>query len=478
MLNQDNSTQAILFRLRKGDNPDQQSRALKSYCLQQYGKPEKPARGKVPTIIGERNGIPVGADQDVYQLQRNIMNHMTTKPFHSNRLSEIYPMIYNGNVNILAGTGGAPLAYALDDPLELEQRLYLEGIRASDRDPLSAKFAMKHRENKELPVQGGATDVMRREMEADEDDQDTMERKLKAGYLGDIRHQTADLREQTALDPEIQAYKDGKHPPTRADFNDMRTNFHATVQNIGGTTAAHLDNIRSQLESINTHSRNQSGRLAAIYDIASRHGNTPARKLYDPLKRDIHRMGEQRQRQRQQREEYERMRADILQGQQQQQQQQQQQAQQPNPFTGWNTDSKYPETYMKLMFYRRKHDQSMKKHDLKKMKSDRVKQQSEIFFDKRGRKRKQQIQQVRQREFNHKPSVPPTPIPPPELVRTPASKRKQRPGNLDLFSAGRRYKKHKDKSHANGQPFDVSEDHVHGPFSDNWVSTRSRKGKK
>jgi len=55
------------------------------------------------------------------------------------------------------------LTSSLDDESELAQRLYSEGIRGSMTNPLSARYAIKARENRELPVQGGATDIVHRE---------------------------------------------------------------------------------------------------------------------------------------------------------------------------------------------------------------------------------------------------------------------------------------------------------------------------
>jgi len=43
------------------------------------------------------------------------MSRGTTKPFHSGRLEDIMPTIYMGNINLLAETGGVPLAFALDN---------------------------------------------------------------------------------------------------------------------------------------------------------------------------------------------------------------------------------------------------------------------------------------------------------------------------------------------------------------------------
>ena len=122
MINQDNSSQAILFRLRKGiGNNDQTMKNYKKECLTSYGRPYLSSLGKIPTIIGKRNGVPIGADQDYFQLQRNIMRKKTTRPYRSNQLVDILPTIYNGNTNMLASAGGAPFAFALEDESELHE---------------------------------------------------------------------------------------------------------------------------------------------------------------------------------------------------------------------------------------------------------------------------------------------------------------------------------------------------------------------
>ena len=118
-MNQDNSTQALLFRLRKGiGNPEQELKRHKGYSLGLRGLPTKATRGQIATILGKRNGVPDGGDQDMFQMQRDFMKRKTTRPFRSNHLMDILPTTYNGNINILAGTGGAPLAFALDDESE------------------------------------------------------------------------------------------------------------------------------------------------------------------------------------------------------------------------------------------------------------------------------------------------------------------------------------------------------------------------
>ena len=267
-MNEDNSSQAILFRLRKGiGSSEHVMKNYKGNCLQMYGRPYLSSLGKVPTIIGKRNGIPIGSDQDYFQRQRNIMNKRHTRPFKSNEMRDIAPTIYNGNVNILAGTGGAPLAFALDDESELQERLYSEGIRGSSSNPLSARFAINAHQNREPPVIGGATDIMRRELSAHEDDEATMGRKLHSGYLGNIRKQSAFLTAESTLDPEIEAFKNQMRPPTRKDFLGHSSQLQATVEKIHKTTAAQITGLDEQLKKLNTRSRNHQTTLTGIYDI-------------------------------------------------------------------------------------------------------------------------------------------------------------------------------------------------------------------
>jgi DNA-binding phage protein len=266
-MNQDNSVQGILFRLRRGiGNPDTELRRHNAYALQLRGNPTIPGTGKVATSLGKRNGVPDGGDQDVYQLQRQIMRRGTTRPFRTDQMRDIVPTIYNGNVNILAETGGAPLAFALDDESELEQRLYSEGIRGSIANPLSARFAFNTRQNRELPVQGGATDVLRQELTANEDDLETKGRKMKSGYLGKYNpHSSA----ETPLDPEIEDFVSQSRPPTQRDIKNMGGNFTASVTKLGKDQVTNLKSIQSQLAGIST---DHGMHLQNIYQTLSDHG--------------------------------------------------------------------------------------------------------------------------------------------------------------------------------------------------------------
>ena len=266
-MNQDNSVQGVMFRMRRGiGNPDSELQRHNAYAMQLYGYPTIPPTGKVATMIGSRNGVPDGADQDVYQLQRQIMRRGTNKPFRSDQMRDILPTVYNGNVNILAETGGAPLAFALDDESELEQRLYSEGIRGSIANPLSARFAYKARQNRELPVQGGATDVLRKELAANEDDLETKRRKINTGYLGTYN---PTLTEETPLDPEIEAFMEQSRPPTQSSMKKMGGNFQATVKEIGKDQVTNLQSIHTQLGTLSTAS---TAHLQNLHQILTDHG--------------------------------------------------------------------------------------------------------------------------------------------------------------------------------------------------------------
>jgi hypothetical protein len=128
----------------------------------------------VATVLGKRNGVLDHQAQDIYVQQKKQMNQRTRYPYRSNETKDLLPTIYNGNTNILASSGGAPLAYALSNASELQQRLFSERMRASADNPLSAKFAAIARQRTtDNPIQGPATDVMRRELAAGEDDVQT-----------------------------------------------------------------------------------------------------------------------------------------------------------------------------------------------------------------------------------------------------------------------------------------------------------------
>ena len=275
-MNGDNSSQAVLYRLRKGiGNSDQTLKNYKNNNLTTYGRPYLSSLGKIPTIIGKRNGVPIGADQDYFQQQRNIMSKKNTRQFRSNNLEDILPTIYNGNTNMLASSGGAPLAFALEDESELHERLFSEGIRGSTKNPLSAKFALDARENRGIPVFGGATDVMRRELEGGQDDNETMARKLHSGHLGT---QSPFLTSESQIDPEVQAFMDQTRAPTRADFKGLNSKFQATVNKIGSTSTAHLKNLNSQLTNISNTSKNQGVQLSNIHAALNKYG-----KKFDAL---------------------------------------------------------------------------------------------------------------------------------------------------------------------------------------------------
>jgi len=277
-MNGDNSVQAIIFRLWKGAANDGEMKNYKKSALQSYGRPYVPTRGKIPTIIGKRNGVPVGADQDYYQQQRGIMRKKMTRPYKSNQLHDILPTIYNGNVNILASSGGAPLAFALDDESELQERLYSEGIRGSSSNPLSARYAIAAHQNREPPVIGGATDVMRRELAGQQDDDATMARKLNSGHLGDPRKQSAFLQANSEIDPEIQAFQNGRRAPTKKDFDGYSSKFISTVKEIDQNGIKRINGLRNQVNNLNLMA---SGALPNVYNIVNAHAHVagPAANL-------------------------------------------------------------------------------------------------------------------------------------------------------------------------------------------------------
>ena len=249
MLKTDNNTQGVLFRIRKGADVNRSLKQLKNFSLQARGRPYEPSRGQVGTILGRRNGIPDNQAQDLLILQDKAMNQRTRFPYHSNDLKHILPTVYNGNVNILASSGGAPLAYALNNPTELQQRIFAEGMRASEKNPLSAKFAAIARQrNFNNAVQGPATDIMRRELAGSADDKATTERKISSGHFGLSR--STHLTSDTQVDPEIEAFRNQHRPPTRSDLINFQTRFNAPVQRITGSTVQNVNSINSTLNSM------------------------------------------------------------------------------------------------------------------------------------------------------------------------------------------------------------------------------------
>ena len=105
----------------------------------------------LPTVVGQRNGIPYGQDQTDKVYQRLELDPYPTAktPFLSNNIEDIAPRTYS--VNPLAGTAGeltnlssingTPLTFALDDMNEVNDRMHKEAFRSDPRNPLSAEFA-------------------------------------------------------------------------------------------------------------------------------------------------------------------------------------------------------------------------------------------------------------------------------------------------------------------------------------------------
>lgn len=248
-MNRDKNTQAVLFRLRHGDPPNRTFDDMRDFSLTTYGRPYEPSRNQVGTILGERNGVPDHQSQNIYILQDHDMNQRTRFPYNSKEPKHLLPTVYNGTVNMLASSGGAPLAYALMNESELQQRLFSEGMRASELNPLSAKFAWNARKRTfDNVVQGPATDIMRRELAGNEDDPVTTERKIKSGHFGGRR--PTHITEDTQIDPEIEAFRNQHRPPTRADFLDFRNLFTAPVGRITGSTVHNVASINARLNRI------------------------------------------------------------------------------------------------------------------------------------------------------------------------------------------------------------------------------------
>jgi len=206
------------------------------------------------------------------------MRKKMTRPYKSNQLHDILPTIYNGNVNMLASSGGAPLAFALDDESELQERLYSEGIRGSSSNPLSARYAIAAYQNREPPVIGGATDVMRRELAGQQDDDATMARKLNSGHLGDPRKQSAFLQANSEIDPEITAFQNGRRAPTKKDFDGYSSKFISTVKEIDQNGIKRINGLRNQVNNLNLMA---SGALPNVYNVVNAHAHVagPAANL-------------------------------------------------------------------------------------------------------------------------------------------------------------------------------------------------------
>ena len=267
MLNTDNNTQATLFRIRKGGDLGSNFRGLQDYALMNYGRPCKNSLGQFATVLGKRNGIPDHQSQDILTLQKNQINQRTRYPYRTNEMKDLLPTIYNGNTNILASSGGAPLAYALSSDSELQQRLFSEGMRASAENPLSAKFAFIARQRTtDNPMPGPATDVMRRELAANEDDVQTTKRKIATGHFGS---QPTFLTADTQIDPEINAFMNQQRAPTRSDLLNFQTNFHAPVNRITGSAVHNVHSINSTLNGIRSNRSAQIPNLNSIIPVGS-----------------------------------------------------------------------------------------------------------------------------------------------------------------------------------------------------------------
>lgn len=247
----DNGTASVLFRLRNGENETDTLRDMKDHSLVSYGRPWEETTGQVGTILGLRNGIPDHQPQNYFILQDYNLNQDNIHPYETNQPHEMLPTIYNGNTNLLASAGGATLSYALNDASQLQQRLFDEGRRGSIKDPLSAKFAAAAwLKNPDNPIQGPATDIMRRQLGGNEDDPATTQRKIDAGFFG--RNVTF-AQEDNQVDPEIQAFMDQNQAPTRSDLKNFQNQFKVPVGRLSGSTASTVSSINSVLSRTRHH---------------------------------------------------------------------------------------------------------------------------------------------------------------------------------------------------------------------------------
>eukprot|EP01041_Mallomonas_annulata_P008685 gene8685-17935_t len=184
------------------------------------------------TILGLRNGIPDNAEQNIKYRQKIQLNPYTTamNPYLAKDIENILPRHHEvnplggtaGELNNLASIGGSPLAFALDDVTELQQRVYVESLRMDPRNPLSAAFAYKaFLEQGAGDVQKGALlDSMRKGLLADTENMATLDSKFKAGYLAKRQLDNTEKKNldqyvndtSHATSQDIQNYKDLFHP--------------------------------------------------------------------------------------------------------------------------------------------------------------------------------------------------------------------------------------------------------------------------
>ena len=261
MQDRDNGTASVLFRLRNGENEDDVLQDMRNHSLVAHGRPWEQTTGQVGTILGLRNGIPEHQPQNYLILQDYNLNQDNIHPYESNQPHEMLPTVYNGNVNLLASAGGATLSYALNDASQLQQRLFDEGRRGSIKDPLSAKFAAAAwLKNPDNPIQGPATDIMRRTLGGNEDDPATTQRKIDAGFFG--RNVTF-AQEGNQVDPEIQNFLDQNRAPTRSDLKNFQNQFNVPVGRLSGSVASDVSSINSIL-SRTRHSRGRNISVSAF----------------------------------------------------------------------------------------------------------------------------------------------------------------------------------------------------------------------
>jgi len=161
------------------------------------------------TVLGKRNGVPMGRDQDYHYAQLVEMNPypMAKTPFLSDSVEDMYPKTY-GEANIMGGTNGtirnvasitgAPLAMALDDGTEILQRIHSEKFRIDPQNPLSGEFALSaFVKNQTNPQTGPMSDYMRIGLAHDAEDAYILNQKLAAGfYREDLNNIPAKIREK------------------------------------------------------------------------------------------------------------------------------------------------------------------------------------------------------------------------------------------------------------------------------------------
>lgn len=150
---------------------------------------------KIPVnVVGVHNGLALGAEQTDAVMQNQQLNPYPTSksPFLDQTHASLYPITHE--VNPLGSTAGefrnqpslmgTPLAFALDDSNQLEQRIYTERMRNAPQNVLSAEFALQAQYQRSRDIEPGSmTDVMRRDLYKQEYDHRELDRMNAAGYL-------------------------------------------------------------------------------------------------------------------------------------------------------------------------------------------------------------------------------------------------------------------------------------------------------